>query len=66
MERAAGATLPRPAEDVVIEIVPGNLPGTVHITRNGVVVDEFEVAPEQVDSMIDLLRRLLTDRRPEG
>jgi Family of unknown function (DUF6869) len=59
LERAAGGELPRPAEGAVIEVVAGDLPGTVHIRRNGTVVEEIETEPEQVDGMIDRLRRHL-------
>jgi hypothetical protein len=59
LERAAAAELPRPTEGVVIEVVAGDLPGTVHIKRNGTIVEEIETEPDQVDRMIDLLRRHL-------
>jgi hypothetical protein len=59
VERAAGTPLARPDEDVVIEVVPGDLPGTVHIKRNGVTVDEMETEPDEVEGMIDLLRRFI-------
>ncbi len=57
IEQAAGAPLARPDETVVIEIVPGDLPGTVHIKRNGETVDEIETEPDGVAAMIDLIRR---------
>ncbi|HEY3550835.1 MAG TPA: hypothetical protein VGK69_07270 [Gaiellaceae bacterium] len=40
IERAAGAPLPVPKERVEIDAVPGELPGTIQITKDGVVVDE--------------------------
>ena len=43
LERAAAA--PSRDEDVIIEVVPGDLPGTVHIQRNGVTVAELESGP---------------------
>jgi hypothetical protein len=57
IEEAAGQPLARPEGDVVIEVVPGDLPGTVHIKRNGVTVDELETEPDHVEATIDLLRR---------
>jgi hypothetical protein len=57
IEEAAGAPLTRPDETVVIEVVPGDLPGTVHIKRNGETVDEIETEPNGVEAMINLIRR---------
>jgi hypothetical protein len=59
LEQAAGGELPRPSEGVVIEIAAGDLPGTIHIRRNGIIVEEIETEPDQVDGMIDRLRRHL-------
>jgi hypothetical protein len=63
VERAAGVPLARPDGDVSVEIVPGELPGTVHIKRNGVIVTEFETDPEHVDDMIELLKQHSPIRR---
>ena len=57
VEQAAGTSLARPDETVVIEVVPGDLPGTVHIKRNGETVDEIETEPDGVEPMINLIRR---------
>ena len=59
LERAAGAPLARRDEDVIIEVVPGDLPGTVHIKRNGVKVGELESDQDDVSSMVELIRRHL-------
>jgi hypothetical protein len=63
VERAAGAPLPLPDADVKLEIVRGKLPGTIQIMRNDVVADEWEVEPEEVDSMIELLREQMAHSR---
>ena len=57
IEQAAGAPLARPDETVVVEVVPGDLSGTVHIKRNGETVDEIETEPSGVEAMINLVRR---------
>lgn len=62
VERAAGAPLPRPAREVIIDVVPGELPGTVQIRRDGVVVDQMEDVSD-VESTIALWKRLLTQSR---
>jgi hypothetical protein len=59
IEQAAGAPLRRRDESVIIEVVPGDVPGTVHIQRNGVTVDELETEPEEVEGIIDLMRRFI-------
>ena len=56
VEEAAGAPLARPKDDVVIEFVPGDLPETVHIKRNGVTVAELEAGPGGVEAMIEIMR----------
>jgi hypothetical protein len=57
IEQAAGAPLTRPDETAVVEVVPGDLPGTVHIKRNGETMDEIETEPDGVEAMINLMRR---------
>ncbi len=47
---------------VVIELVPGDLPGTVHIKRDGATVDDIETEPNDVEGMIDLLRHRVGGR----
>jgi hypothetical protein len=59
VERVAGVPLARPDEDVALDIVAGDLPGTIHFTRNGVTVSEMEVEPEQVNDMIEFLKQRL-------
>jgi len=59
VERAAGAPLARPKADVVVDVVPGELPGTVHITRDGETAAELETEPGGVEAMIDLIKRYL-------
>ena len=61
VELAGGAVLARPANNQV-EIVPGELPGTVHVTVNGVTVSEIETEPHRVDEFIDFLRSHTQDR----
>jgi hypothetical protein len=56
VEQAAGVPLARASADVQLDIVPGDLPGTVHITVNGVTVSELETEPEFVDSTIERLK----------
>jgi hypothetical protein len=63
VERAAGVPLARPSEGVIIEIVPGDLPGTIHIKRNGLTVTEFETEPDHVEDMIKLLKQHSPIRR---
>jgi hypothetical protein len=65
VERAAGVPLARPdaSEVVRTEIVPGDLPGTIHIKRNGLTVAEIESDPEHVDDMIELLKQHSPIRR---
>ena len=46
-----------------LDIVPGDLPGTIHITRNGVTVSEIETEPERVAGMIELLKQHVPLRR---
>jgi hypothetical protein len=60
VERAAGMPLPRPAEGVIVEIVPGDLPGTIHIKRNGLTVTEIETEPDFVEDIIELLKQART------
>ena len=57
VERAAGVPLRRPTERREIDFVPGELPGTIHVTLDGVPVSELEAEPEDVVAMIELLRR---------
>jgi hypothetical protein len=64
IEQASGTELARRNENVVIDVVPGDLPGTVHIQRNGVTVEEIETEPDQVDAMIERLRRSLPPESP--
>jgi hypothetical protein len=63
VERAAGVPLTRPDEDVILDIVPGDLPGTIHITRNGVTVSEIETEPDRVEGMIEFLKQHPSIRR---
>lgn len=63
VERAAGVPLATPAEDVTVEIVPGDLPGTIHIKRNGVTVIEYETEPDRLDATIEFLKQHTPVRR---
>lgn len=56
VERAAGVALNRATDDV-IDIVAGDLPGTIHVTRNGFTVSEIETEPEFVNDTIARLKR---------
>jgi hypothetical protein len=56
VERAAGVPL-NGATDDVIDIVAGDLPGTIRITRNGFTISEIETEPEFVDDTIADLKR---------
>jgi hypothetical protein len=58
VERAAGTPLARPAHPVEIDYVPGELPGTIKLTANGVAVSEFEFPDLGVQEAIEELRRL--------
>jgi hypothetical protein len=62
IERAAGAPLPVPRERVEIDAVPGEPPGTIHITRDGVVVDEIE-GLDEADEFADSRRGPVSARR---
>jgi len=53
IELAAGQELARPANEV--EIVPGDLSGTVHVKVNGETALEFETDHDRVDDLIDIL-----------
>ena len=55
VELAAGEELARSGNNQ-IDFVPGDLPGTVHITVNGVTASEIETEPDDVEDMIDRLR----------
>ena len=55
VERAVGAELARPTNKV--EVVPGELPGTIHIKVNDELVDEIETDVEHVEESIRRLRR---------
>jgi uncharacterized protein DUF6869 len=69
LERAAGASLPLPEPGVEIDVVPGELPGTVQITRNGEVVDEIDGLDDgDVDGFVALLREQIPRNRqpPRG
>jgi hypothetical protein len=63
IERAAGARLPVPEEGVELDIVPGELPGTVQITRDGVVVDEIDGLGDEVDVLVALLKQQIEQSR---
>jgi hypothetical protein len=63
VERAAGVKLTTPDKDAILDIVPGDLPGTVHITRNGLTVSEIETEPGLVEDMIEFLKRHTPIRR---
>jgi uncharacterized protein DUF6869 len=64
LECAAGAPLPLPEPGVEIDVVPGELPGTVQITRNGEVVDEIDGLDDgDVDSFVALLREQIPRNR---
>jgi hypothetical protein len=63
VERAAGVPLARQSEGVIIEIVPGDLPGTIQIKRDGLTVTELETEPDHVDDMIKLLKQHSPIRR---
>jgi uncharacterized protein DUF6869 len=56
IERAAGAPLPVPEPGVELDVVPGDLPGTLQITRNGVVVDEIDGLDGEVNGLAALLK----------
>jgi hypothetical protein len=55
VERAVGEELARPTNKV--EIVPGELPGTIHIKVNDELVEETETDVEHVEELIRRLRR---------
>ena len=55
VERAVGEELARPTNKV--EIVPGELPGTIHIKVNDELVEETETDVEHVEKLIRRLRR---------
>jgi hypothetical protein len=55
VERAVGEELARPTNKV--EIVPGELPGTIHIKVNDELVEETETDVEHVEQLIRRLRR---------
>jgi hypothetical protein len=59
IERAAGAPLRRPGEGVELDVVPGELPGTVQIMRNGVVLDEIDGLDDDVDAFVAFLKKQL-------
>jgi hypothetical protein len=63
VERAAGAPLPVPREHVEIDAVPGELPGTVQITRDGVVVDEIDELEDEAAEFADLLKYMIEQAR---
>jgi hypothetical protein len=63
VERAAGAPLPVPREHVEIDAVPGELPGTVQITRDGVVVDEIDGLEDEAAEFADLLKYMIEQAR---
>jgi len=62
IERAAGAALPVPSERVEIDAVPGELPGTIQITRDGLVVDEID-GLDDVDGFADFLKAMIEQSR---
>jgi hypothetical protein len=62
IERAAGAPLRVPRECVGIDAVPGELPGTIQITRDGVVMDEIE-GLDDVDKFADFLKLMIEQSR---
>jgi hypothetical protein len=62
IERAAGAPLPVPRERVEIDAVPGELPGTIQITRDGVVVDGID-GLDDVDEFADFLKLMIEQSR---
>jgi hypothetical protein len=55
VERDVGAELARPTNKV--EVVPGELPGTIHIKVNDELVEETETDVEHVEKLIRRLRR---------
>ena len=55
VERAVGEELPRPTNKV--EVVPGELPGTIHVKVNDELVEEIETDAEHVEALIRRLRR---------
>jgi hypothetical protein len=55
VERAAGEELARPSNKV--EVVPGELPGTIHVKVNGELVQETETDVEHVEKLVRHLRR---------
>lgn len=66
VERAAGAPLAVPTGEVELDVVPGELPGTVQITRNGAIVDEID-GLDDVDAFAAFLKgqmELSRNRQP--
>lgn len=57
VERAAGVPLVQSHGDANLDIVLGDLPGTIHITNDGITVSEIETEPDRVPYMIEFFKK---------